>query len=1721
MEAELERLVVRILMEAGSFHTGMTATMKSLESLAIKAAEVATVVNKEMQAVSGSVLLMSQEVGASVAAANLALAPLTNFAVAAKNTVDAVGLLANVDLKNFGGALAQASGSAINLADAISRANLGLGSVSAAGSQFGGMAGNFSKIETSVSQLELTIQKFGNLGTPFAKLGTAMGELEKASQRMGAVGTQLTNLGTSFGTFKTGMGQDFNVVVNNVNGLSRALASLKTSSTGISAAGSRLEKLKQPFTDLAGPIKALDGAGKIIKGVTDGINKIAGISVDPLKVANRAITSLASALTKLNTGLTGMPSLAAFASDLGTAGGKVATAATQFSTAGAALKQFAKDMPDATALAPVIEVRKVMNSLSNTLAKLGTNTGNLTTFAGPLKTFIGDIGAVAAGVTEPMKALAGAFNSIARLTEAVKGFVPADMTKLSTSLAGFVPNFEKLAVNIKSMDKVEQLAKTLAKVGTFTNSVAEFNKISVVDMGNRFGAVGTGVETMLTKLAVVRDIPMLDAASGALERVGKFARAITKIDLTNLGPLTKGVTTLLTDLAAAPATGAMDSAKALGRVQTGLKNMAAIDPTKVVATANAAKAAMVVLNSVPVSAGASQMASVLSRVGLAMKNMGGAGGGPPSFNFSGLTGPGPGGFGAYTRAAQRATTSTTAFGTALKNMFAASDTAGFTGLQRIQASLLGLGILGVVQFARMDEELNRAVSHMSVFDKKGQEIPNGIFDPSVRAPIRQGLQKGILDLSTRTEFGPADLAKGLDKLASSGMSAAMALRALGTAEKFALANNLKMDKAAGKLVDIMGAVGLAVEDPIQHIDNMTMLSDKMTQIAFKTGSTGVQMTEAFTGRFTTMMKDTKTGLDDALILLGTYSKLDESTRGSAGGTRVSRALISLASMAKDPTRNWMSMMKGEQFDKLTGKMKPAVELLEIMGKKLSTEGGQRLGQLEMMGFDKDAIMSLEPLLQNTKAFADLRKELANSAGAAERIAKIYREGLLNQMKALFNSASAIATVFGDRLAGGLYLITSGFQKLAQAFVALNPAFQNLIVYGSLILLTFRPVMGMLMGIGAFIIGTLLSPFRLAFNVIMSVVGAVQTVGRAFAFVGEVGYAAWGILYSMIQKTGNTLEWIGGVAVSFWKSMLFMGNQGGRLFNFLIDSLVAIYNTLSDVVTQTTAFFATLGKSIMALLLNVATGLVGIITSIVSIGVAILALGPIMALVGTIATTAFAAIAAFAVTAFMALGSLATVIGTALVAAWGAFKAAALAAVGWIGASVVQINNNIRGMWEDLQAGTGDFIRTTAAAMNVIAGFFWNFRQNVTAIWKWLGKNGREAFEDVAKAGFMTIDILIANIGTAFNAVGTVITKSLTTAFKIAWEYFNTFTVWFAAQWPNMLADLGGIMTSLFASFKDNFIQLFDLIGKMVGVIGEQLQVAVYNATWGYTSAQIARATENELTPQIRAISLQIDNKRTLMEPLLGDALSKTMPGAAKYSELNKEMTELFRDRHELQKQLDYAKAHGQFPVAWGEEKKDRMVAAGDQSYFRDKRGEAIKGFDSFKPAGIDLINRKYKTTTSGLDFSGSGKLSGMYMRWLGEDIQGVFGKAFAGMKPFAGAFEHIMNSPMWKTLAKSLNIDLPTDAWDQTEKFIKRFLGGDGSGEMGPALATGKGFGTQFKQISLERTMTGGPQAESLEYKTMLFAEQTAKNTDKIAKAMTANGEQMPGSRPGPAKMAD
>jgi TP901 family phage tail tape measure protein len=1447
--------------------------------------------------------------------------------------------------------IAKLADAAVKLKDVggyIGQTGKGLGQLTEGSERLRVTAGRLDAVVKPIGAIADEISKLGGAKANLTELVEGMSKVARSSVSMDKAAKAIKGLGTAISSF-AGLAT---TAPGNITTLSDSLGNLAKHAPNLASLSGNLNIL----------MKTVGGAGAVA-GLAEGIGQLENLSRFMVRLARSAVPVgvLNTHLTNLMGTLSGpgMGDFSGFTRSLEQIGNFLLANESKgridrsLPALGKHLRAFGDDM---AAWAGQVSNLGNLGDVSRVFGRIGGFLDSARRFK-PDPNMAWGITQLLDGVLTPLRNLQGlnltelgevskVFGRVGSFLDSARKFTfdPAHMQGIAQALNAVLTPLGTAS----AMLNIEQAGKAFQRIGSVMNAAM---KTDPAVLGN----VLTPIRDLMTHLSTLQGSPVSRNVSMALGGLRRQLLEIVKIDPGRLGAVVASVGPLMATMQSMQGlTVGTTAFKAMGTLANSLARMSYINPANLLAVANTTKTVMATLNALPASPNLVRTATIINRLSNAMSGMAAAGraGGGGKGPFGTVPVAIPGGI---PPAANRASSAVGGMSTSMRGA-SLSANAMSGSLTVLRFSMLGIAGFGAASFASLDDALLRTMAHAQDY---GQTTRRELFE-------------GAIGLSSKSTSSALNTVKALDILQASGMNTSMALKAVKTAEDLAVVSGTDLVTITRKLIDAQTAMGLNSEDVAQNLGNLTMMADTFAGVATRVGSTELQLMESLTGRLAATVMDTGTSFEDLIAVMGVYSRLGQQFRGASGGNIVAKAVRELNDAVLRNPVMWKQMLgDGNVVVDQEGKIKSLIDVIDAMQEKMANVGSmQYLAELNQLGFHPRDVDVLKPLLQSGTRLREFRNEIAMMGDTARVNADMIRGSLSNQFKILWNNITDVTVVVGHRLAPVFEMMIGGVMAATQWFLKLNPALQNLALIFGAVVLGGYPALRLITSLSLAVLDFVTMPLRMLYS----------------AFVGLAGIASSALL--------GALSAVAGGVASVYSAFHTLGTM------------------VLDVWTGTTSLLGTLRKAFdvitigfLNVAVNVGTTLLGLLSSVVllipAIIVGFVAMLPVLAALPLVIGLAGATVVVFG-QAVVALGGL---IGSGLVAAWGAVKSAAVNAMGWIGSRVESLRSDVSGIWEGMRESMQNFVRTMAIGISVMAGFMWNFRDNMRTVFNWLERYGEYAFTDLAKAGFKAAEIIGGNFQQMLSAIGQTIVIGLTTAWKTASLFVGAVFTWISEQWKFALHDMGLVMGVFFQNLAKNFTTLSSAFTKLADA-----------------------------------------------------ALAESMFRGFYFGEGLKNFDKSVAD----QRKAAYAElASGMTPLTAGME----GINERDLKFDRDMYGLTQSERTGFKPAFAQ----------SKEDWDRAGK-----------QIAAAFTEHLSMMKPLASAFAWIAESPMWRMLFKDINTTLPEDFVSKLVDSYRKMFGPPTEGE-GTGEAYGKqGPGFSFKQISLERTMVGGPVAENLDFQQLV-----------------------------------
>lgn len=282
-------------------------------------------------------------------------------------------------------------------------------------------------------------------------------------------------------------------------------------------------------------------------------------------------------------------------------------------------------------------------------------------------------------------------------------------------------------------------------------------------------------------------------------------------------------------------------------------------------------------------------------------------------------------------------------------------------------------------------------------------------------------------MGANTQFSATQAAEGLSFLSMAGFSAKDSVAALPSVLNLAAAGQMDLGRSADIVSNIMTGFGISAEDTGHAVDVLTktmtsantdlpMLGDAMKYVAPVASSLGISM------------EDTATAV---------AKMSDAGIQGSMAGTALRAALLQLNS----PTGAAQKEMEklGLNVKDASGNMLPLPQIIGRVNEKMQgmTDSQKTAAAAHLVG--TEAASGFVALLKvGEQGLADYSKGLENSAGTAERVAKIQQDTLKGAWDELTSAAEGLAIGIGEKMLPAFTEVTKGATNFVNILAGLDP-----------------------------------------------------------------------------------------------------------------------------------------------------------------------------------------------------------------------------------------------------------------------------------------------------------------------------------------------------------------------------------------------------------------------------------------------------------------------------------------------------------------------------------------------------------------------------------------------------------------------------------------------------------------------------------------------------------
>ena len=458
--------------------------------------------------------------------------------------------------------------------------------------------------------------------------------------------------------------------------------------------------------------------------------------------------------------------------------------------------------------------------------------------------------------------------------------------------------------------------------------------------------------------------------------------------------------------------------------------------------------------------------------------------------------------------------------------------------------------------------LGAAVKAASNFDlamTESTSIMTGLSDE-----LKASMESTARSLAKESKFGADELAKAYYHLASSGLDAKQSIAALPQVAAFATAGAFDLETATALLTDAQSALGMKFADAGKNLQEMTRLSDVLTQANNAASGSVQDFSEALTNKAAAALRMVNKDAEEGVAVLMSFA--DQGIKGSEAGsalgivmrdlqtkflntseggmekareklTQVSTQLKIAEQKYREMTKSGKTatstiMAQSVKIQDLREKYATLKEGLETTGGAIKQFGvavyddqgnmrnmGDIIGDLEKalagmsdeqkkatllaMGFSDKSVAFTQVLIGTSAKIKEYEASLRGAGGATKEVAEKQMQAFANQMLMLKNQLVDVGITLGQQL----------IPVLMEMVKAVTPVIESIAQW-----IQTHPDMAKYLGFlaGALAVG----------GVLLVGIGMVSAAfpGIGLAITGIVGAA--GIGWMIGTWIGKLIDWFG-------------------------------------------------------------------------------------------------------------------------------------------------------------------------------------------------------------------------------------------------------------------------------------------------------------------------------------------------------------------------------------------------------------------------------------------------------------------------------------------------------------------------------------------------------------------------------------------------------------------
>lgn len=362
----------------------------------------------------------------------------------------------------------------------------------------------------------------------------------------------------------------------------------------------------------------------------------------------------------------------------------------------------------------------------------------------------------------------------------------------------------------------------------------------------------------------------------------------------------------------------------------------------------------------------------------------------------------------------------------------------------VSLPLAYIGAASVVAFAQFETAMTKSVAIMS----------------GVTSELRADMEATANSIAKNTVTSATKAAEAYFFLASAGMDAATAIRALPKVNTFAIAGNFDMALATDLLTDAQSALGLSVGTTTMKMAQMSRVSDVLVRANTLANATVQQFSTALTTKAGAALKSFNKDVEEGVAVLAAMA--DQGIKGELAGASLDRMIRLLSKSAIQNTEVHDEL--GFAVFSEAGEMRNLGDIIGNLEDVLAGMSDEtKVATLAQLGFSADVQQTILPLLGTADAIRKYELELRSASGYTSLVAEKNQATFAAKMKMTWNEIVLVAKSIGELLVPKLEWMAAQVEWAIDLWNGLSDGWKSAIVTIGVVVMVAGPLLMILGG----------------------------------------------------------------------------------------------------------------------------------------------------------------------------------------------------------------------------------------------------------------------------------------------------------------------------------------------------------------------------------------------------------------------------------------------------------------------------------------------------------------------------------------------------------------------------------------------------------------------------------------------------------------------------------